>query len=158
MADNPPYCLRHRYVARLPEDAANGTHVMTLETGDADEPQDARLRYFLSGDAAHHFSIHKETGAVSVAAPLDREARAAYRLRAHAQDRERQDWECSSELRVWLLDVNDNAPRFSADTYSVTLPEDADIGTLVAKVRPAPFTIYFSFSTHMGTKPQFLRV
>ncbi|XP_026738536.1 fat-like cadherin-related tumor suppressor homolog [Trichoplusia ni] len=132
--DNPPYCLRHRYVARLPEDAANGTHVMTLETGDADEPQDARLRYYLSGDAAHHFSIHKETGAVSVAAPLDREARAAYRLRAHAQDRERHDWECSSELRVWLLDVNDNAPRFSADTYSVTLPEDADIGTLVAKV------------------------
>lgn len=107
---------------------------MTLETGDADEPSEARLRYYLSGDMAQHFAIHKETGEVRVAARLDREARAAYRLRAHAQDRERADWECSSELLVTLDDVNDNAPRFSANTYSVTLPEDADLGTLVAKV------------------------
>ncbi|KAH9632149.1 hypothetical protein HF086_006583 [Spodoptera exigua] len=157
--DNPPYCLRHRYYARLPEDAANGTRVMTLETGDADEPSDAGLRYYLTGDAAHHFLIDKvrprhelagrarrprrpgtdarvlqETGEVRVAARLDREQRAQYRLRAHAQDRERPDWECSSELQVALDDVNDNAPRFSTPTYSVTLPEDADIGTLVAKV------------------------
>uniref|UniRef100_A0A2A4JWE1 Uncharacterized protein n=1 Tax=Heliothis virescens TaxID=7102 RepID=A0A2A4JWE1_HELVI len=132
--DNPPYCLRHRYWARLPEDAANGTLVMTLATGDADEPGAARLRYYLTGDAAHHFVILKESGEVRVAAALDREARAAYVLRAHAQDRERADWECSSELRVQLDDVNDNAPAFSAPLYSVTLPEDADLGTLVAKV------------------------
>lgn len=74
-----------------------------------------------------------------VAARLDREQRAEYQLRAHAQDRERPDWECSSELRVALDDVNDNAPRFSTPTYSVTLPEDADIGTLVAKVTTSPF-------------------
>ncbi|PZC80059.1 hypothetical protein B5X24_HaOG215400 [Helicoverpa armigera] len=132
--DNPPYCLRHRYWARLPEDAANGTLVMRLETGDADAPGAAGLRYYLSGDAAHHFSIARDSGEVRVAAPLDRERRAEYRLRAHAQDRERADWECSSELRVALADVNDNAPAFSAPLYSVTLPEDADLGTLVAKV------------------------
>ncbi|XP_075972507.1 FAT atypical cadherin kugelei isoform X2 [Anticarsia gemmatalis] len=132
--DNPPYCVRHRYVSRLPEDAPNGTRVMTLATGDADEPATSRLRYYLTGDHAHHFAINKETGEVVVAAALDREARATYRLRAHAQDRERADWECSSELLLTLDDVNDNAPRFSANTYSVTLPEDADIGTLVAKV------------------------
>ncbi|XP_047023780.1 fat-like cadherin-related tumor suppressor homolog [Helicoverpa zea] len=132
--DNPPYCLRHRYWARLPEDAANGTLVMRLETGDADAPGAAGLRYYLSGDAAQHFSIARDSGEVRVAAALDRERRAAYRLRAHAQDRERADWECSSELRVALADVNDNAPAFSAPLYSVTLPEDADLGTLVAKV------------------------
>lgn len=71
---------------------------------------------------------------VSVAAALDREALGAYRLAAHAQDRERADWECSSQLEVALDDVNDNAPRFSAPLYSVTLPEDAELGTLVAKV------------------------
>lgn len=135
---------------------------MTLETGDADEPSDARLRYYLTGEAAHHFLIDKvsnttgagpgrsaragpdprvlqESGEVRVAARLDREQRAEYQLRAHAQDRERPDWECSSELRVALDDVNDNAPRFSTPTYSVTLPEDADIGTLVAKVTTSPF-------------------
>lgn len=84
----------------------------------------------------------QETGEVVVAAALDREARARYRLRAHAQDRERADWRCSSELDVTLGDVNDNPPRFSATTYSVTLPEDADVGTLVAKVRSPRFIIF----------------
>ncbi|KAL0839199.1 hypothetical protein ABMA28_015971 [Loxostege sticticalis] len=132
--DNPPYCLRHRYYAELPENAANGTRVMQLATGDNDEPAEPRLRHYLTGDFAHHFAINKETGVVTVAHALDREKRSAYKLVAHAQDRDRPEWECGSELLVRLADVNDNAPRFSADTYTVTLPEDADVGTLVAKV------------------------
>lgn len=55
-------------------------------------------------------------------------------MTAHAQDRDRSEWACSSELEVSIDDVNDNAPRFSASVYSVTLPEDAELGTLVAKV------------------------
>lgn len=130
--------MRHRYRVRLPEDAAAGAALLALETGDADSAEHARLRYYLTGPHAHHFAIDKATGAVSVAAALDREAVPRYALRAHAQDRARADWECASELEVALDDVNDNAPRFSADTYSVTLPEDADLGTLVAKVRFTP--------------------
>ncbi|KAJ0179077.1 hypothetical protein K1T71_004789 [Dendrolimus kikuchii] len=132
--DNPPYCVRHRMAVRLSEDAPPGALVAALETGDADDGGGAKLRYFLTGEGAHHFAIDKESGVVAVAQPLDREARAEYRLRAHAQDRERADWECSSELHVALDDVNDNAPRFAAALYSVTLPEDAEPGTLVAKV------------------------
>ncbi|XP_072941689.1 fat-like cadherin-related tumor suppressor homolog isoform X2 [Epargyreus clarus] len=132
--DNPPYCVRHRYRARLAEDAARGSRLLALRTRDADEPRNARLRYFLSGDHADHFAIDKETGVVTVAGDLDRETIAAYRLVAHAQDRDRPEWECSSEVEVTIDDVNDNDPRFSSSVYSVTLPEDADLGTLVAKV------------------------
>ncbi|RVE45661.1 hypothetical protein evm_009676 [Chilo suppressalis] len=132
--DNPPYCVRHRYYSRLPEDAPLGTRVMRLLTGDADGPGNAALKHYLTGDHAEHFAIDKGTGVVTVAAALDRETLSSYRLVAHAQDRTRAEWSCGSELLVTLTDVNDNAPRFSADTYAVTLPEDADIGTLVAKV------------------------
>nr|XP_034825226.1 fat-like cadherin-related tumor suppressor homolog [Maniola hyperantus] len=132
--DNPPYCVRHRYRVRLREDAPRGARLLALLTRDADEPHNARLRFFLTGDHADHFAIDKETGVLTVAAELDRERTPAYRLTAHAQDRERADWACSSELDVRLDDVNDNAPRFSAALYSVTLPEDAELGTLVAKV------------------------
>lgn len=79
-------------------------------------------------------SATQETGEIRVAIGLDRETVPQYNLVAHAQDRDRSHWECSSELLVTLDDVNDNAPRFSADTYSVTLPEDADLGTIVTKV------------------------
>lgn len=94
-----------------------------------------KFNYFhLLGKGQYNFLISQETGVVTVAHALDREKRSAYKLVAHAQDRDRPEWECGSELLVRLADVNDNAPRFSADTYTVTLPEDADVGTLVAKV------------------------
>ncbi|CAK1553844.1 unnamed protein product [Leptosia nina] len=132
--DNPPYCVHHRLGARLREDASLGTHVAVLETRDSDEPPNARLRYYLTGEYAEHFTIDKESGTITVARALDREAVPRYRLIAHAQDRDRTSWGCSSELNVVLDDVNDNAPEFSSPIYSVTLPEDADLGTLVAKV------------------------
>ncbi|KAL4702271.1 hypothetical protein ACJJTC_006522 [Scirpophaga incertulas] len=74
------------------------------------------------------------TGEITVAGELDRETRSSYSLTAHAQVRLKPEWGCSSVLLVTLDDINDNAPVFSSDTYTVTLPEDADIGTLVAKV------------------------
>ncbi|XP_047519236.1 fat-like cadherin-related tumor suppressor homolog isoform X1 [Pieris napi] len=132
--DNPPYCLRHRLRARLPEDAPPGTRVAELLTRDADEPHNARLRFFLTGEHAEHFAIDKETGVVTVAAALDRETVARYELRAQAQTRDRPEWGCGAELQLALDDVNDNAPRFAAPLYSVTLPEDAALGTLVAKI------------------------
>ncbi|XP_063375219.1 fat-like cadherin-related tumor suppressor homolog [Cydia amplana] len=132
--DNPPYCVRHRYRASLPENAAVGTRVAALETTDADLPPHDALRYFLEGEANEDFTIDKETGEVRVARALDRETRSSYALAMHAQDRARAAWRCASELLVTLTDVNDNAPRFSAELYSVTLPEDAELGTLVAKV------------------------
>lgn len=57
-ADNPPYCLRHRYRARLSEDAPLGTRVATLLTADADQPA-TPPHHYLSGDHHHHFAIHK---------------------------------------------------------------------------------------------------
>lgn len=135
--DNPPYCPRARYRVRLPEDAPVGARVMALETGDADASEgEAGLRYYLSGERAHLFAVERETGVVRVAAPLDRETAPRHRLRVHAAARNppAAHWECSAELVLDLDDVNDNAPLFSAALYSVTLPEDAELGTLVAKV------------------------
>lgn len=126
--------MRHRYRARLPEDAPPGTRVLALQTRDADEPHNARLRYLLAGEHAEHFAVGRDDGVLRVAAPLDRERVARYRLTATAQDRERADWRCAAELQLALDDVNDNAPRFTAALYSATLPEDAEPGALVAKV------------------------
>ncbi|CAG4938447.1 unnamed protein product [Parnassius apollo] len=132
--DNPPYCTQYRIRTQLAENAEHGSRVAALCVRDDDEPHNARLRFYLTGDNATHFAIHKETGVITVAEELDRETISEYKLVAHAQDRDRPKWECSTELEVSLDDINDNPPRFSAEVYSVTLPEDADIGSLVVKV------------------------
>lgn len=50
------------------------------------------------------------------------------------QDRDKPTWECSSQLEILVSDLNDNAPKFMMQSYSTTLPEDVEVGTLVTKV------------------------
>lgn len=40
-----------------------------------------------------------------------------------------------AEIRVKLLDVNDNIPIFTHEVYNVTLPEDAPPGTTLTRIQ-----------------------
>jgi len=75
-----------------------------------------------------------ETGHLKTVHPLDREQQSKFQLTAHVQDRDKPGWECSSQLELLVSDLNDNAPRFSLNSYSATLPEDVQVGSLVTKV------------------------
>lgn len=76
------------------------------------------------------------TGHLRTAHLLDRETQSKYLLTAHVQDRDgtAQGWECSSLVEILVSDVNDNAPQFTLASYTASLFEDAQIGTLVAKL------------------------
>lgn len=65
---------------------------------------------------------------------LDRETQSRFSLVAHVQDKEHTSWECSSQIELIVSDVNDNSPQFTLPYYSVALPEDVEVGTLVTKV------------------------
>lgn len=132
--DNPPYCLKYRYRETLSEGTKPGTFVLQVLANDADEPANARLRYYLTGNGADEFALDKDTGSLKTAKGLDRETQAKFQLTAHVQDRDHPGWECSSEITIVLSDLNDNKPLFSMNPYSVTLPEDAEVGTLVTKI------------------------
>lgn len=73
-------------------------------------------------------------GELKVIHVLDREETDTYYLTAVVQDRKIPEWECVSYIEIILTDVNDNAPSFSASSYTVTISEDAPIGTLVTKM------------------------
>ncbi|XP_061517128.1 fat-like cadherin-related tumor suppressor homolog isoform X2 [Anopheles gambiae] len=132
--DNPPYCLKYRYREQLSEGARPGTHVLQVLANDMDEPANSRLRFYLTGNRAEDFNLDKDTGHLKTARKLDRETQSRYSLMAHVQDRDHPGWECSSQIELALTDLNDNAPEFSMNPYSVTLPEDAEVGTLVTKI------------------------
>ncbi|XP_058804510.1 fat-like cadherin-related tumor suppressor homolog isoform X2 [Phymastichus coffea] len=132
--DNPPYCLKYRYREILSEGSHPGSYVLSVLATDYDDEPNAKLRFYLTGEKNEKFSLDKETGVLKTAGQLDRESQAKYVLTAHVQDRDKPSWECSSQLEIFISDLNDNAPKFSMQAYSVMLPEDVEIGTLVTKV------------------------
>lgn len=132
--DNPPYCLKYRYKETLSEGVNVGTSVMTILATDADEAENSKLRFFLTGNGDDDFALDENSGQLKTARPLDRERQSRYLLVAHVQDPDRSGWECSSQVEIVLSDLNDNAPQFSMNVFSVSLPEDAAVGTLVTKM------------------------
>ncbi|XP_050928286.1 protocadherin alpha-5 isoform X38 [Lates calcarifer] len=66
--------------------------------------------------------------------PLDREQKAEHRLVLTALDGGRPPKSGSLNLTITVLDANDNRPVFSKYTYTVSLDENAPIGTLVIQL------------------------
>ncbi|CAG9865049.1 unnamed protein product [Phyllotreta striolata] len=132
--DNPPYCMKHRYRETLSEGRIPGSYVLTVLATDIDGPEHSKLRYVLSGNGSENFSLDKETGILKTVAYLDREKQSKYLLTAHIHDKEVAVWECSSKIELIISDLNDNAPLFSLPYYSISLPEDVEVGILVTKI------------------------
>lgn len=132
--DNPPYCVRYRYRNILSEGLHPGSYVLTILATDVDDVAQSKLKYYLTGVGADKFSLDIDNGHLKTARALDRENQTKYSLIAHVQDREHASWECSSQVEIIVSDLNDNPPVFSNTHYSVAIPEDVEVGTLVTKV------------------------
>lgn len=79
------------------------------------------ITYSFSGNsgASPPFAIDRYTGVVSLTRALDYEAQAEYTLTVLASDSLHQT---SGEVTVQVLDLNDNAPVFTEDSYQVQGP------------------------------------
>ncbi|XP_026186762.1 protocadherin alpha-3-like [Mastacembelus armatus] len=66
--------------------------------------------------------------------PLDREAKSSHKLVLTAMDGGNPPKTGTVEIHIDVLDVNDNMPVFTKDTYSAVLRENAPIGTTVIQV------------------------
>lgn len=118
----------------LSEGILPGSFVLSVLASDLDDQANTKLRYVLTGDGSEHFALDINSGYLKTVAPLDREARSKYSLVAHVQDKDHTSWECSSQIELIISDLNDNAPQFTLPYYSVALPEDVEVGTLVTKI------------------------
>ena len=52
----------------------------------------------------------------------------------YVQDAGRPDWSCESRVELRLGDVNDNRPMWEQEGFLASLPEDAEVGSIVTKV------------------------
>lgn len=132
--DNPPYCTQHRYHELVSESTLPGAFIVRVRATDADEGSNAKMKFYLTGESADYFTLDPASGQLKTAKLLDREQTPIYSLTAHVQDREKPQWECTSEIEIVLMDVNDNAPQFGQDWYTFSIPEDAEVRTIVGKI------------------------
>ncbi|XP_076345079.1 fat-like cadherin-related tumor suppressor homolog [Tachypleus tridentatus] len=132
--DNPTVFLKSKYRVTLLEDTPVHSSVLQLGTTDADTKRNSHGLYFLTGKGAEDFLIDPSTAVLKSIRPLDREKLAKYSLQAHVQDNEDTQRESTCNIEIIMKDINDNPPCFTAQTYSVRVPEDAKVGILITRV------------------------
>ena len=109
--------------------------VFTLQAVDADAGPNAAVSYsIISGNEAGKFGVNAGTGKLFLKATLDRETQDQYLLTVKATDTGAvNQLETTSSLQVFVVDYNDNAPRFVDNTPAVMeIRETALVGLTLA--------------------------
>ncbi|XP_066515899.1 protocadherin Fat 1a isoform X2 [Hoplias malabaricus] len=131
--DNSPVCEKSMYKERVAEDSTAGRLVLQVSAVDADIRSNAHITYQLLGAGSQHFSIDPETGELKTLLPLDREEEELYRMKVRAVDDGGRY--CESDVEIIVDDANDNEPQFPSDPFAVTVFENTEIHTPIARLQ-----------------------
>ncbi|NXM31547.1 PCDG7 protein, partial [Oxyruncus cristatus] len=137
--DNAPSFREAEKDLRLSEKTAPGSRFSLVEAHDPDLGRNSLQSYELSGD--EHFSLAVQEGPgghqrpeLVLAKALDREEAAFHELVLRASDGGDPARTGTARIRVTVLDANDNAPVFSQAEYTVRVPEDVPVGSVLVTV------------------------
>ncbi|KAM4028905.1 cadherin-10-like isoform 1-T3 [Anomaloglossus baeobatrachus] len=138
--DNEPTFLERIYTASVPEMSDVGTFVVQVTAADADDPSygnSAKVIYSII-EGQPYFSVEPETGIIRTALPnMNREIREHYKVVIQAKDMGGQMGGLSgtTTVNITLTDVNDNPPRFTQNTYHLSVSESSPTGTAVGHIK-----------------------
>uniref|UniRef100_A0A665VUH5 Protocadherin Fat 4 n=1 Tax=Echeneis naucrates TaxID=173247 RepID=A0A665VUH5_ECHNA len=118
------------FSASVAENAPVGYTVTRVTTTDEDAGSNAISRYSIT-DTSLPFNINSNTGDITVSRPLNREDTDHYIVKVSAHD---SGWTVSTDVTIFITDINDNAPRFSRPSYYLDYPELTEVGSLVTQV------------------------
>ncbi|MGH0132515.1 UNVERIFIED_CONTAM: hypothetical protein FKN15_055886 [Acipenser sinensis] len=118
------------FSAQVPENAPVGYTVTQVTTSDEDAGSNAISRYSIA-DTSLPFSINAHSGDITISRPLNREDMERYIVKVSAHD---SGWTVSTDVTIFVTDVNDNAPRFSRPSYYLDYPELTEVGSKVTQV------------------------
>uniref|UniRef100_A0A3P9NIR3 Protocadherin Fat 4 n=1 Tax=Poecilia reticulata TaxID=8081 RepID=A0A3P9NIR3_POERE len=118
------------FSASVAENAPVGYTVTRVTTTDEDAGSNAVSRYSVT-DSSLPFSINPSTGDITISRPLNREDTDHYIIKVSAHD---SGWTVSTDVTIFIADINDNAPRFSRPSYYLDYPELTEVGSLVTQV------------------------
>nr|XP_035939810.1 cadherin-23 isoform X9 [Halichoerus grypus] len=121
-----PFFTNHFFDTYLliSEDTPVGSSVTQLLARDMDNDP---LVFGVSGEeASRFFAVEPETGVVWLRQPLDRETKSEFTVEFSVSDHQ---GVITRKVNIQVGDVNDNAPTFHNQPYSVRIPENTPVGT-----------------------------
>ncbi|KAL8195095.1 UNVERIFIED_CONTAM: Cadherin-15 [Gekko kuhli] len=143
--DNRPLFRQDVFSAHVVEGAAPGTFVMKAEATDADDPEtdNAALRYSILEPALSGvFEMDELSGEIRTAqAQLDREVVGVYNLTLQAADMSGEGLTTTASAVIYVDDINDNPPEFSAKEFLLEAPENKEgvaVGRLMVQDKDLP--------------------
>ncbi|XP_028825035.1 cadherin-23 isoform X6 [Denticeps clupeoides] len=111
------------------ENTPVGTRVTQLL---ADDPDGEPLIFGIVGEeATRYFAVEQNTGVVWLRQPLDREAKSEMQVEFTVSDSQ---GVVKDTVNVQIGDVNDNAPAFHNQPYTVRIPENIAVGMSIFMV------------------------
>ncbi|XP_027020989.2 protocadherin alpha-C2-like isoform X5 [Tachysurus fulvidraco] len=137
--DNAPHFRRDTMHLDISESTPVGERFSLNNAVDPDIGVNSIKTYYLSD--SDHFSIEIQTGRdgskftdLILKKPLDREEVGVHNLILTAVDGGVPARSGTANIIVRVLDTNDNAPHFDKDSYTINIPENSPIGSLVVKL------------------------
>ena len=122
--DNAPEFPYPQMSTTVAEDFPTSGVFYTCLATDADVGLNGKIRYrILPGLASGKFSIKPSSGEIRMNSPIDYESKTSHQIIIEAEDSGQPVLKSQMKLEILVKDVNDNAPVFDKDTYSVALSE-----------------------------------
>ncbi|XP_051649896.1 protocadherin beta-16-like [Manacus candei] len=134
--DNAPEVIITSLTSTLSEAAPPNTVVALFNVRDRDSGDNGRTTCELAGEQPFSISLlAADAYALVTSEALDREQVSEYNVTVRARDQGSPALSTSKTLLVRLLDVNDNAPTFIQDTYTMVMSENEPAGTSLGRLR-----------------------
>ncbi|XP_069510287.1 protocadherin gamma-A6-like isoform X46 [Ambystoma mexicanum] len=137
--DNAPAFLNYQIVLQVFELEAPGARFTLPEAHDLDVGGNSIQGYDLTPNK--HFTLELKTGADGLKCPellleqsLDREEQEVHQLTLTAVDGGDPVRSGTAQIRVTVLDANDNAPVFNQSVYKISILENVPKGTVVTTI------------------------
>ncbi|KAM6444065.1 cadherin-23 [Liasis olivaceus] len=133
--DNRPTFHPAVLSVQILENSPAGFSVLQVIATDMDSGPNQQLSYRIESGAQDKFLIHATTGVISVAnITIDREEKDSYRLTVAATDQGTPPLSGTATVSIQIDDINDSQPEFLNPIQTISVPESATIGTVIADV------------------------
>nr|XP_020655008.1 protocadherin beta-16-like [Pogona vitticeps] len=137
--DNAPSFSKNEFLLEIPEHVLPNTRFPLESAQDEDLGQNSIQNYTLSANEYFHLGVESNTDGskyveLVLQKSLDREKEPNFALTLMAVDGGFPQRTGTIQIKVNVLDINDNSPQFSQSEYKVKIKENTPRDTLILKV------------------------